>query len=129
MEETSMAANMALKWLDKVIPDAPWVIKQDLLLKHMIDYFIHFDEDLKNPSRFADASGAGKDVYEFVKAVGKFKETKRIDGISTSDIIMRILNNYNQYVLRNLACGNTRDDHGVSYVKARSLIPSLYFVL
>jgi choline-phosphate cytidylyltransferase len=52
-----------------------------------------------------------------VKAAGKFKETKRTDGISTSDLIMRILKDYNQYVMRNLARGYTRKDLGVSYVK------------
>ncbi|XP_077220376.1 choline-phosphate cytidylyltransferase 1-like isoform X2 [Tasmannia lanceolata] len=71
--------------------------------------------------RYADASGAGKDVYEFVKAAGKFMETKRTDGISTSDIIMRILKDYNQYVMRNLARGYTRNDLGVSYVKEKRL--------
>ena len=53
-----------------------------------------------------------------VKAIGKFKETKRTEGISTSDIIMRIVKDYNEYVMRNLARGYTREDLGVSYVKA-----------
>lgn len=53
-----------------------------------------------------------------VKSIGKFKETKRTDGISTSDIIMRIVKDYNQYVMRNLDRGYTRKDLGVSYVKA-----------
>lgn len=52
-----------------------------------------------------------------VKAAGKFKETKRTDGISTSDIIMRIVKDYNEYVMRNLARGYSRKDLGVSYVK------------
>lgn len=52
-----------------------------------------------------------------VKSVGKFKETKRTHGISTSDIIMRLLKDYNQYAMRNLARGYTRKDLGVSYVK------------
>ncbi|CAN6460976.1 unnamed protein product [Victoria cruziana] len=71
--------------------------------------------------RYADASGAGKDVYEFVKAAGKFKETKRTDGVSTSDLIMRILKDYNEYVMRNLARGYSRKDLGVSYVKEKQL--------
>ncbi|OVA05629.1 Cytidyltransferase-like domain [Macleaya cordata] len=100
------------RWVDEVIPDAPWVITQEFLDKHKIDYVAH------DSLPYADTSGAGKDVYEFVKAIGKFKETKRTDGISTSDIIMRILKDYNQYVMRNLERGYTRKDLGVSYVKA-----------
>ncbi|XP_077220375.1 choline-phosphate cytidylyltransferase 1-like isoform X1 [Tasmannia lanceolata] len=103
------------RWVDEVIPDAPWVITQDFLDKHKIDYVAH------DSLPYADASGAGKDVYEFVKAAGKFMETKRTDGISTSDIIMRILKDYNQYVMRNLARGYTRNDLGVSYVKEKRL--------
>ncbi|XP_010260648.1 PREDICTED: choline-phosphate cytidylyltransferase 2-like [Nelumbo nucifera] len=103
------------RWVDEVIPDAPWVITQEFLDKHNIDYVAH------DSLPYADASGAGKDVYEFVKAVGKFKETKRTEGISTSDIIMRILKDYNQYVMRNLDRGYTRKELGVSYVKEKRL--------
>ncbi|KAI4297836.1 hypothetical protein L6164_037701 [Bauhinia variegata] len=103
------------RWVDEVIPDAPWVITQEFLDKHQIDYVAH------DSLPYADASGAGKDVYEFVKSVGKFKETKRTEGISTSDIIMRIIKDYNQYVMRNLDRGYTRKDLGVSYVKEKRL--------
>ncbi|XP_077242906.1 choline-phosphate cytidylyltransferase 2-like isoform X2 [Tasmannia lanceolata] len=103
------------RWVDEVIPDAPWVITQEFIDKHQIDYVAH------DSLPYADASGAGKDVYEFVKAIGKFKETQRTDGISTSDIIMRILKDYNQYVMRNLARGYSRKDLGVSYVKEKQL--------
>lgn len=68
--------------------------------------------------------------YIQVKAVGRFKETKRTEGISTSDIIMRIVKDYNQYVLRNLDRGYSRKELGVSYVKAWLLWnSSLWFVL
>ncbi|CAL5346574.1 unnamed protein product [Camellia sinensis] len=103
------------RWVDEVVPDAPWVINQEFLDKHQIDYVAH------DSLPYSDASGAGKDVYEFVKAVGKFKETKRTDGISTSDIIMRIVKDYNQYVLRNLDRGYSRKELGVSYVKEKRL--------
>ncbi|KAL6629934.1 hypothetical protein ACP70R_029699 [Stipagrostis hirtigluma subsp. patula] len=103
------------KWVDEVIPDAPWVVTEEFLDKHNIDYVAH------DALPYADASGAGKDVYEHVKKLGKFKETKRTDGISTSDIIMRIVKDYNEYVMRNLARGYTRKDLGVSYVKEKRL--------
>ncbi|CAL1352178.1 unnamed protein product [Linum trigynum] len=103
------------KWVDEVITDAPWVINQEFLDKHNIDYVAH------DALPYADASGAGNDVYEFVKKVGRFKETQRTDGISTSDIIMRILKDYNQYVMRNLDRGYTRKELGVSYVKEKRL--------
>nr|AFK47518.1 unknown [Lotus japonicus] len=103
------------KWVDEVIPDAPWVITMEFLDKHQIDYVAH------DSLPYADTSGAGNDVYEFVKSVGKFKETKRTEGISTSDIIMRIIKDYNQYVMRNLDRGYSRKDLGVSYVKEKRL--------
>ncbi|KAJ0250837.1 Cytidyltransferase-like domain-containing protein [Hirschfeldia incana] len=103
------------KWVDEVIPDAPWVINQEFLDKHRIAYVAH------DALPYADASGAGKDVYEFVKKVGRFKETKRTEGISTSDIIMRIVKDYNQYVMRNLDRGYSREDLGVSFVKEKRL--------
>ncbi|KAJ7543678.1 hypothetical protein O6H91_09G048000 [Diphasiastrum complanatum] len=103
------------RWVDEVIPDAPWVITQEFLDEHQIDYVAH------DALPYADASGAGKDVYQFVKAAGKFKETKRTEGVSTSDLIMRIIKDYNEYVMRNLARGYSRKDLGVSYVKEKQL--------
>ncbi|EFH55635.1 CTP:phosphocholine cytidylyltransferase [Arabidopsis lyrata subsp. lyrata] len=103
------------KWVDEVIPDAPWVVNQEFLDKHHIDYVAH------DSLPYADSSGAGKDVYEFVKKVGRFKETMRTEGISTSDIIMRIVKDYNQYVMRNLDRGYSREDLGVSFVKEKRL--------
>ncbi|KAL6536807.1 T-complex protein 1 subunit beta [Orobanche hederae] len=115
------------KWVDEVIPDAPWVINKEFLDKHRIDFVAHDSLPLKRtgPNRgiysYADTSGAGNDVYEFVKAVGRFKETRRTDGISTSDIIMRIVKDYNQYVMRNLDRGYTRKELNLSYVKEKRL--------
>ncbi|KAJ0468315.1 putative choline-phosphate cytidylyltransferase [Helianthus annuus] len=103
------------KWVDEVIPDAPWVMNQEFIDKHRIDYVAH------DSLPYADASGAANDVYEFVKSIGRFKETKRTEGISTSDIIMRIVKDYNNYVMRNLDRGYSRRDLGVSYVKEKRL--------
>lgn len=114
-EEERYESLRHCKWVDEVIPDAPWVVTKEFLDKHNIDFVAH------DALPYADASGAGNDVYEFVKAIGKFKETKRTEGISTSDIIMRIVKDYNQYVMRNLDRGYSRKDLGVSYVKEKRL--------
>jgi choline-phosphate cytidylyltransferase len=47
-----------------------------------------------------------------------FKATQRTDGISTSDIILRIIKDYDMYVGRSLNRGYTRKDIGVSAFRA-----------
>jgi choline-phosphate cytidylyltransferase len=46
--------------------DAPWVITQEFLDKHKIDFVTH-DE-----IPYADASGSANDVYEFVRPFTPF---------------------------------------------------------
>ena len=96
-------------------PDTPWVITLEFLDKYQIHYVAH------DVLPYPDASGARKDVYKYVKYIGKFKETKRTEDISMSDIIMRILKDYNQYVMWNLARGYIRKDLRFSHVKEKQL--------
>jgi choline-phosphate cytidylyltransferase len=53
--------------------------------------------------------------------MGKFIATQRTEGVSTSDLILRILKDYNEYVLRNLARGYSRHDLGISLVKEQRI--------
>jgi hypothetical protein len=101
--------------VDEVIPDAPWVITKEFLDAHGIDFVAH--DDLP----YADTSGQVDDVYGPVKAMGKFRATQRTDGVSTSDLILRILRDYNEYVLRNLSRGYSRKDLGISLVKEQRI--------
>jgi choline-phosphate cytidylyltransferase len=50
-----------------------------------------------------------------------FKATQRTDGISTSDIILRIIKDYDMYVWRSLKRGYTAKDVGISAFKAQRM--------
>jgi len=74
------------RWVDEVVPEAPWQLDQAFLDKYKIDYVAH-DED--------PYAGAGvDDVYSFIKDQGKFLPTRRTPGVSTSELLERIVSGY-----------------------------------
>ncbi|KAF9028038.1 hypothetical protein BDZ89DRAFT_1133853 [Hymenopellis radicata] len=74
------------RWVDEVVPEAPWIIDQAFLDRWNIDYVAH-DED----PYVADGH---EDVYSFVKSQGKFIPTRRTPGVSTSELLERIVSGY-----------------------------------
>jgi choline-phosphate cytidylyltransferase len=78
------------RWVDEVIMPCPWVITLDFLDKHNIDYVAHDDAPC--------GSAGADDIYAAIKKAGKFKATQRTEGISTSDIILRIIKDYDMYI-------------------------------
>ncbi|KAL6547943.1 hypothetical protein OROHE_009648 [Orobanche hederae] len=58
------------KWVDEVIPDAPWVINQEFLDEHHIDFVAH------DSLPYADASGAGNHVMNLSKLWEDLKRPK-----------------------------------------------------
>ncbi|KAF8316335.1 Nucleotidylyl transferase [Clavulina sp. PMI_390] len=75
------------RWVDEVVPEAPWVIDEEFVERHGIDYVAHDEEP------YADASGSG-DIYGFLKRAGKFLPTRRTPGISTSHLLERLVSRY-----------------------------------
>lgn len=105
------------KWVDEVVEDAPWVLDDDFIEKHQIDYVCH------DALPYGDASGESDegDVYARIKKMGKFLETTRTDGISTSDLIIRIIAQYDTFIRRNLQRGYSGKDMNVPFMKEQSI--------
>ena len=62
-------------------------------------------------------SAGQEDFYKTFKEVGMFAATQRTPGISTSDLIARIVRNHDSYVKRNLTRGYSIEDLNVGYLK------------
>jgi len=74
------------RWVDEVVQEAPWVLDAAFIEKWEIDYVAH-DED-------PYAAVGHDDVYGFIKAQGKFLPTRRTPGVSTSELLERIVSGY-----------------------------------
>ena len=79
------------RYVDEVVVDAPWTLDMDFLEKHKIDFVAHDEAPYTLGS-------AATDVYAFVKERGMFMPTQRTEGVSTSDIVARIVRDYDTYV-------------------------------
>ena len=91
------------KWADEVILNCPWLIKLGC------KYIAHDPE----PYPYNDID----DVYGQFKKANRFLATKRTEGISTTDLINRILIDYDRYVERNVKKGLKPKDMNISNSK------------
>lgn len=73
----------AIKWVDEVVEGAPYITTLDTMDKYQCDFCVHGDDIT------LDASG--EDTYRYVKESGRYKECKRTAGISTTDLVGRML--------------------------------------
>lgn len=96
-----------------MLDDIPWIPTIEFLDEHNIDFVAH--------DAIPYESGEHEDVYAEVKQAGRFAETTRTDGVSTSDLILRIIRDYNEYVMRNLSRGYSREDLGLSLLKEQRI--------
>ncbi|KAH9287284.1 Choline-phosphate cytidylyltransferase B [Echinococcus granulosus] len=102
------------RYVDEVIVAAPWECTIDFLRLHKIDFIAHDD--------IPYAGDRLNDIYQPFKDAGMFLTTQRSEGISTTDVIARILKDYDVYLRRNISRGLTRHDLNISYVKEKQLL-------
>lgn len=73
----------SVKWVDEVIKDSPYAINEEFMNKlfteYGIDYIIHGDDPCLLPD--------GSDAYAHAKKAGRFKQIKRTEGVSSTDIV------------------------------------------
>ncbi|KAJ1651497.1 choline phosphate cytidylyltransferase [Dispira simplex] len=82
-EEERYAAVAACKWVDMVVPNAPYTTTVEYLDKYNCDFCVHGDDI----TTLAD----GTDCYQAVKDAGRYKECKRTQGVSTTELVGRML--------------------------------------
>ena len=84
MERLTMVSGC--KFVDEVVPGCPYVMNEAyvnyVIQKFKIDYVVHGDDPC-----IVD----GKDVYEAAKKAGKYQSIPRTEGVSTTDIVGRML--------------------------------------
>ncbi|KAG9408216.1 hypothetical protein AC1031_021460 [Aphanomyces cochlioides] len=85
-DEERIASVAGCKFVDAVEPHCPYIMNDEYLLKmiekHNLDYIVHGDDPC-----IVD----GKDVYESAQKMGKYRTIPRTEGVSTSDILGRML--------------------------------------
>lgn len=110
-EDERYEAIRHCRYVDEIVRDAPWTTTDEFLTKHKIDFVAHDEAPY--------TTGSGEDVYKWLKEKDMFVATERTEGVSTSDIVARIVRNYDIFIRRNLARGYSRQDLNVSFLRGQ----------
>ncbi|CCU80560.1 ethanolamine-phosphate cytidylyltransferase/MUQ1 [Blumeria hordei DH14] len=112
--EERIAAVDACRWVTRSVPHAPYVTSLPWISHYGCKYVVHGD-DITSDSN-------GEDCYRYVKAAGRFKVVKRTPGISTTDLVGRMLLCTRTHFMKPLATIFDEQDSPESTEKADSLL-------
>jgi len=104
------------KYADEIIRDSPWVIEEDFLERHEIDFVVHDGASY--------ASGDVEDIYSVPKRLGKFIPSMRTNAISTTDLITRVLRDKKTNYYRQLRKGVSRTELEITFIKEQWILLS-----
>jgi ethanolamine-phosphate cytidylyltransferase len=82
-EKERYEAIRACKWVDEVVEASPYVTSMAMMDEYNIDYVVHGDDITTDEH--------GNDCYQEAKDTGRYKECKRTAGVSTTDLVGRML--------------------------------------
>ncbi|TKR73891.1 hypothetical protein L596_021139 [Steinernema carpocapsae] len=86
------------RYVDEVYCRSPWSLEMEFMHDMKIDFVAH--DDVPYP-----VQGASKDLFQKFRDADMFLPTKRSEGVSTTEIVGRILENVDSFIIRNSARG------------------------
>ncbi|KAI9883939.1 MAG: hypothetical protein M1823_004283 [Watsoniomyces obsoletus] len=78
-----ISAVSACRWSSAIVPHAPYVTSLPWISHYGCHYVVHGDD--------ITSDSTGQDCYRYVKSAGRFLVVKRTPGISTTDLVGRML--------------------------------------
>lgn len=82
-DEERCVAVESCKWVDKIVPNAPYLTRLEVMDDYGCDFCVHGDD--------ITTLSDGTDSYSLVKTAGRFRECKRTPGVSTTELVGRML--------------------------------------
>ncbi|EPY53017.1 ethanolamine-phosphate cytidylyltransferase [Schizosaccharomyces cryophilus OY26] len=83
LSERCLAA-ITCKWVNEVVPYAPYVFDLAWMRKYDCQFVVHGDD--------ISTDAEGNDCYRHAKAANQYLEVKRTQGVSTTELLDRLLN-------------------------------------
>ncbi|ORM41685.1 Choline-phosphate cytidylyltransferase [Babesia sp. Xinjiang] len=112
-----------VRWVDEVIAPCPWIVTKQFMTTHGIDFVAHDDIPYSTCQKATKGiqEASENDIYGWLKEEGRFKATRRTDGVCTTDLVVRILQHYEDYVEKSINTGVNPCDLNIGATMANSI--------